>query len=82
MSVEAASPTIGKTKQAIVAALSHPEAEEGLYLRNLALVHEEDEREIVPGDEFQILDALKELMAEGQVTMDESGPEIIFFLSR
>lgn len=69
-------------KQHILAALKHPEAEDGLYFRNFYFLHEEDEREAVPGSEYQILNALRELISEGQVVTDESGEEVVFFLNQ
>lgn len=69
-------------KDQILAALSHPEAEEGLYFRNLSHLHEEDERPAVEGDEIDILDALKELIGEGRVQMTDEGKEAIFMLVR
>jgi len=68
------------TKQDILAALSHPEGEEGLYLDNLQVVHEEEERAPVRGTQLEILEALKELMGQGKVRTDESGEKVIFFL--
>ena len=65
----------------ILTALAHPEAEEGLYFRNLYHLHEEDERPAVEGDEVAILDMLKVLIAEGQVSMDETGSEAVFKLN-
>lgn len=67
-------------KTQILEALTHPEAEEGLYFRNFYHLHEEDERIKVDGEEFEILDALKDLISEGKVRADETGPEVIFFL--
>ena len=69
-------------KDEILSALTHPEAEEGLYFRNFTLLHEEDERPMVHGDQVQILDALHELMDEGKVKMSDSGEEAIFSLSQ
>jgi hypothetical protein len=69
-------------KNQILIALAHQEAEEGLYFRNFANLHEEDERDPVEGDEVAILDALSELMREGKVVADESGDEIIFALAK
>jgi hypothetical protein len=66
----------------ILSALSHPEAEEGLYFRNFYHLHEEDERPAVVADQLSILDALKDLIAEGSVKIDESGPEAVFMLGR
>jgi len=65
-------------KVQILAALDHPEAEEGLYFRNFFHLHEEDERPAVEADQVVVLDALKELIAEGRVVMVEEGEEAIF----
>lgn len=67
-------------KNQIIQALSHPEADEGLYFRNLYNLHEEDERKPVSGTQEEILEALKELMSEGKVMASEDGPEMIFML--
>ena len=72
---------MAKIKSQIIAALSHPEAGDGLYLRNFANLHEEDERDAVMGDEASILKALTELIAEGKVTIDESQGEAVFCLA-
>lgn len=71
---------IEQVKADILQALSHPEAEDGLYLNNLQVVHEEEERPIVRGTQFEILEALKSLIEEGRVKTDESGEEVIFSL--
>jgi hypothetical protein len=70
---------LGAVKAQILAALRHPEAEEGLYFRNFSHLHEEDERPMVEADEVAVLDALRELMDEGLVRMDETGPEAVFY---
>jgi hypothetical protein len=67
-----------RIKGEILAALDHPEAEDGLYFRNFYHLHEEDEREPVKGSQEQILEALRELIDEGQVATDETGDEVIF----
>jgi hypothetical protein len=67
-------------KSQIVAALEHPEAEEGLYFRNFFHLHEEDERPAVHADQVDLLDALKELIAEGRVVMEEAEDEAVFRL--
>lgn len=74
--------TIKSLKSQILRALEHPEAEEGLYFRNFFHLHEEDERPAVQGQEVDILDALKELISDGIVTIDETGPEAIFQLAK
>lgn len=71
----------GQTKQDILQALAHPEACEGLYFRNFAHLHEEDERPVVRGNQEQILEALRELIDEGKVRVSEEAEELIFFLS-
>ena len=72
---------IPRIKAQILQALAHPEAEDGLYFRNFAHLHEEDEREAVEGDEEIILDALQQLITEGKVRMNEGNGEVIFFRS-
>lgn len=71
---------IGNIKNQIILALSHNEAEEGLYFRNLFHLHEEDERPAVIAEQVDILDALKELISEDKITMDETGEEPVFKL--
>lgn len=68
------------TKQDILQALSHPEASDGLYFRNFASLHEEDERPAVRGTQVEILDALKQLLDEGVVAVNEDAAEAIFYL--
>ncbi len=74
------SPNKQSIKAQIVAALTHPEAEAGLYFDNLCHPHEEDERPDVSGTELEVLDALKELINEGKVVTDDSGDDIVFML--
>ena len=69
-------------KSQIMTVLDHPEAEDGLYFRNFYQLHEEDSRTPVKGSELEILEALKQLIQEGQVDTDESGEEVIFFRSK
>ncbi len=69
-------------KLQIIRALEHPEAQEGLYFRNFYALHEEDERSAVEANQVDILDALKELMHEGSVVMEEGGSEAIFQLAK
>jgi hypothetical protein len=70
-----------KIKTEIIEALTHPEAEEGLYFRNLMHLHEEDERNVVSGNEDEILFALKELIDEGKVKVIDQEEDLIFSLS-
>lgn len=67
-------------KEQIVAALSHPEAEDGLYFNNLIVVHEEEERPIVEGDETVILQVLDDMVIEGIVSVSGEGSQRIYML--
>ncbi|MGA1191475.1 MAG: hypothetical protein ACO3XO_04260 [Bdellovibrionota bacterium] len=68
------------TREDILTALSHPEASDGLYLDNLQVVHEEEDRLPVRGTQLEILDALKGLIEEGKVRTNDSGEKVIFYL--
>ena len=75
---------IKEIQKDILEALAHEEGEDGLYLNNLQVVHEEEERTPVRGSKHEILEALEGLIAEGRVhtnaaTDDEA---IIFHLSK
>ncbi len=72
---------ISNIKKQILKALSHPEAQEGLYFRNFSHLHEEDERIAVDARDEDILDALEQLIKEGRVNMDAGQGEAIFYLS-
>jgi len=67
-------------KAQILAALSHPEAEDGLYFNNLIVVHEEEERPIVEGDEAAVMAALEELLKDGRIRVSGEGDQRIFQL--
>jgi hypothetical protein len=69
-------------RKQIIAALSHPEAEDGLYFNNLIVVHEEEERPIVEGEEGVIRGVLKEMIAEGVVSSSGEGAQEIFTVCR
>lgn len=73
--------TKGTIKKQIEAALSHAEAEDGLYFNNLIVVHEEEERPIVVGEESEILAALNEMIQEGRIVVTKSGSEQIYRLA-
>lgn len=70
-----------RIKAQIIEALSHPEAQDGLYFRNFYYLDDVDERITVEGDQVEILDALRELIDEGRVRMDDEGEEAIFLLA-
>jgi hypothetical protein len=81
MRTDSVSGSLDRIKFQILEALSHPEAQDGLYFRNLYYLHEEDQREAVEGTQLEILDALKELMAADKIIMNDEGEEAIFFLA-
>ncbi len=64
----------------IILALRHEEAEDGLYFNNLIAVHEDEERPVVGGTQEEILAVLGDMIQEGEVIADDSGPEVIFRL--
>lgn len=67
-------------KRKILEVLAHPEASDGLYLRNFYQLHEEDERDIVPGTPEEILAAVYELIEEGKVKTGRDQEEMTFHL--
>lgn len=73
---------INDIKKQIIKALSHEEAEEGLYLQNFYEHSEEDERPIVKAKEEDIIEALNILIKEGKVRVDEFSDKITFNLER
>jgi hypothetical protein len=68
-------------KKQILAALNHPEAEDGLYFNNLIVVHEEEERSVVQGEEPDVRAALQELIKQGAVKSAGEGDQEIFSLA-
>lgn len=69
-----------RIKEEILQALAHPEAEDGLYLNNLLVVHEEEERNPVIGTQEEVLKALRELVDEGRVREHKGSESTIFSL--
>jgi hypothetical protein len=67
-------------RKQILAALSHPEAEDGLYLNNLIVVHEEEERPLVEGEEADVLRILNKMVADGDISATGEGSQRIFSL--
>lgn len=67
-------------RKQIIAALSHPEAEDGLYLNNLIVVHEEEERPLVEGDESVVSRVLEEMIADGEISVSGEGSQRIYSL--
>jgi len=69
-----------KVRDSIIKALSHVEAEDGLYFRNFFLLHEEDQRPGVKASTKEILSALNTLLKEGKVRVDYDELEVTFRL--
>ena len=69
---------LSQIKREILLTLSHEEADEGLYFDNLYHLHEEDERAPVSGTQEQILEALKLLITDGKIKMEEDDKGAIF----
>ncbi len=69
-----------RVKTQIIEALGHPEAGDGLFFRNFQMLHEEDERSAVEGEQVVVLDALRQLIDEGRVRVEEGHKELIFHL--
>ena len=69
-------------REQIMAALSHPEAEDGLYFNNLIVVHEEEERPIVEGDETVVLQILDDMVIEGTLSVSGEGAQRIYMLAQ
>ena len=74
-------PPVSKVRDSIVEALSHNEAEDGLYFRNFFLLHEEDQRPGVKASKKDLLVALNELLEDGVVKVDYDELEITFRLA-
>jgi hypothetical protein len=68
-------------QNSIIAALSHPEAEDGLYFRNFFTLHQEDDRPKVDAPKESILKALNTLIKSGKVKVDFDDLETTFKLA-
>lgn len=74
------SPDSSQVKESIIKALSHSEAEDGLYFRNFFLLHEEDQRPSVKASPKDILEAMNQLLLEGRVRIDYDDLDVTFRL--
>lgn len=68
-------------REQILAALKHPEAEDGLYFNNLIVVHEEEERPIVEGAEADVQKVLDAMVEAGELTVVGEGSQKIYSIS-
>ena len=73
--------SVQKTKNSIIDALSHSEAEDGLYFRNFALLHEEDQRPSVKASSQELVAALNSLIVEGKVKIAYDDLDVTFRLT-
>ena len=71
---------ISEVKTQIVSALSHPEADEGLFFRNFNHLHEVDQRPVVSASQPVIARALQQLICEGRVGLTSEGADVVFVL--
>lgn len=72
---------ISEVKQQILRALDSGAAADGLFFRNFYQPWDEGQKPPVEAPEGQIIAALKELIAEGSVVMDDTGKEVIYHLA-
>jgi hypothetical protein len=72
------SKNLQRIKGEILEALGHIEAEDGLYFNNLIVVHEDEERVVVSGEEREVLQALNDLAKEGRIEIEGEGETAIF----
>lgn len=72
---------ISEVKQQILRALDQGDAADGLYFWNFHMPSEEGGKLRVEAPEDQIIAALKELIAEGTVIMDETGKDVTYHLA-
>lgn len=70
-----------EVKKQILRALDCGEATDGLYFRNFYQPWDEGGNPAVEAPQSQISAALKELIAEGRVVMDDTGKEPIYLLA-
>lgn len=74
-------PKTPSIEEQIIAALAHVEGEEGLYFNNLVVVHEEEERPVVSGDDVEVRAALSRLLKSGSIVSSGSGETTIYRLA-
>ena len=73
--------SITEIKQTLIKALTHQEAEDGLYFRNFFNMHEADERPMVKASKEDISKALTELIRENKVKLSNFDDDVIFMLN-
>lgn len=72
---------ISEVKQQILRALDQGDAADGLYFWNFYMPREEGGKLRVEAPQDQIIAALKELIAEGTVIMDDTGKDVTYRLA-
>lgn len=70
---------MNKIKTNIIKALKHPEAADGLYLRNFLQLHEEDSRPDIPGGPDAIVSALNELIVDKKILIERGFDNDVVF---
>jgi len=71
-----------EVKKQVLCSLGHPEAEDGLYLRNFLRLHEEDTRPSISASPEEVLAALNELVVEGKVVFELGEKDTVVFRSK
>lgn len=74
--------TTASVEQSVLKALSHNEAEDGLYFRNFSHLHEEDKRPSVRASPKVLISALNKLLRAGKIELDFDELEITFRLTK
>lgn len=76
------SKNLKEIKETLIKALSHQEADDGLYFRNFFNMHEADERPVVNASQEEIILGLNELIKEGSVRLSSFDGDVIFLLNK
>lgn len=64
----------------ITQALKHPEAEDGLFFQNFAIVHESEDRQPVSASDQDLIKALESMVLKKQVSLNAMDGKVIFKL--
>lgn len=70
---------LDEVKKQVLSSLNHPEAEDGLYLRNFIRLHEEDTRPSILASPDDVVAALNQLVIEGKVVFELGEKDSVVF---
>ncbi len=71
---------LDEVKREVLLALSHQEAEDGLFYSNFRSLHEEDERPTVNSPSNLLNEALTDLVRDGVIELGEVSDKVVFRL--